>query len=149
MRILYVHGKGEIGGSDLDLLTLIRNLDKKKFTPFVIVAKKGPFFTEYKKHAKISEQVDFTVFKSPDNLAEALKMMVGFLPSIIKIWSIIKKWKIDLVHVNGIVMPSAIIAAKLAGKPSIIRKGEIIVSHKLFGKLLDFISNIFVTRVIA
>lgn len=149
MKILYVHAKGEIGGSDISLLTILKNINKKIFSPNVIVAKKGPLFNDYKKYSAKCEEVKFSVLKSPDNIVEFLKIMLLFIPSVFWIWGIIKKWKIDLVHVNTIVVPSAMIAAKLAGKPVIVHKREIIVSNKIASNILDWLTFLFADKVIA
>lgn len=149
MRVLYIHAKGEIGGSDISLLTMLKNIDKKKFSPNLIVAKKGPFFNDYKKYCEHCEKLKFSVLKSPDNLLEFLKIILWFVPSIFLIWNVIRKWKIDLVHVNTIVVPSAVIAAKLAGKPVIVHKREIIVSNKVASKFLDWLTLLFSDKVIA
>lgn len=149
MKILYVHAKGEVGGSDISLLTILKNIDKRRFTPNVIVAKKGPFFDDYRKYCDRCEEIKFSVLKSPDNFIEFLEIIIKFIPSIFLIWNIIKKWKVDVVHVNSVVIPSAIIASRLAGKPVIVHKREIIVSNKLASVLLDFINSLFSDKIIA
>ena len=149
MKILYVHAKGEIGGSDISLLTILKNINRKQFSPNVIVGKKGPFFTDYKKYSDRCEEVEFTVLKSPENLFDLLRVLIGFLPSIFMIWNVIRKWDIDVVHVNTVVIPSAVIAGKLAGKPVIVHKREIITSNKFASGILDFITYIFANKVIA
>lgn len=149
MKILYVHAKGEVGGSDISLLTILKSINKNLFLPNVIVPKKGPFFKDYKKYCGKCEEVKFTVLKSPDNVMEFLKNLVWFIPSILLIWRVIKKWNIDLVHVNTIVIPSAVIAAKLAGKPIIVHKRELIVSNKIASWGLDIITFLFADKVIA
>ncbi len=148
MKILYVHAKGEIGGSDISLLTILKNIDRKRFSPNVIVAKKGPYFSDYKNHSDKCEETEFSVLKSPDNLMEFLKIVMLFIPSVLRIWFIIKKWKIDLVHVNTIVIPSALIAAKLAGKPLIVHKREII-TRKFISNILDLVTYLLADKVIA
>jgi len=149
MKILYVHAKGEVGGSDISLLTILKNINRKVFSPNVIVPKKGPFFYDYKNYCENCEDIKFTVLKSPDNLMELLKILFWFIPSIISIWKIIRKWDIDLIHVNTIVVPSSIIAAKLAGKPVIVHKRELVVSNKIASWMLDFITFLFADKVIA
>lgn len=149
MRILYVHAKGEVGGSDISLLTILKSINKKLFSPNVIVPKKGPFFNDYKNYCGNCEEIKFSVLKSPDNVIELLKILVWFIPSILLIWMVIRKWGIDLVHVNTIVIPSAIIAAKLAGRPVIVHKREFVVSNKIASCMLDFITFLFADKVIA
>ena len=149
MKILYVHAKGEVGGSDISLLTILKSINKKLFSPNVIVPKKGPFFNDYKNYCEECEDVKFGVLKSPDNAIEFLKILIWFIPSILLIWRIIRKWDIDLVHVNTVVVPSAVIAAKLAGKPVIVHKRELIVSNKIASCGLDFITFLFADKVIA
>lgn len=149
MKILYVHAKGEIGGSDISLLTILKNINRKYFSPNVIVGKKGPFFPDYKKYSDRCEEIGFTVLKSPENFFDLLKMLLGFLPSIFMIWKIIRKWDIDIVHVNTVVIPSAVIAGRLAGKKVVVHKREIITSNKFASGILDFITYIFADKIIA
>ncbi len=146
MRVLYIHAKGEIGGSDISLLTILKSI-AKRFSPYAIVAKRGPLFEDYKKHCEKIKEVPFTVIKSPENMFDFIKMFVGFVPSIFMIWDFIRKWKIDIVHVNTAVVPSALIAAKLAGKPVVLHKREIIF-RPFVGKLLDWFSALLADKII-
>jgi hypothetical protein len=46
LSILYCITKLELGGAQLQLLQLIRALDKEKFQPFLFTAKSGPLMEE-------------------------------------------------------------------------------------------------------
>ncbi len=41
-RILYLHTTSEIGGSDVSLVRLIEGLDRRRFSPFVVLPSDGP-----------------------------------------------------------------------------------------------------------
>lgn len=42
VKILYVHGIFEVGGAELDLLTLLSHLDRARFQPLVALPDRGP-----------------------------------------------------------------------------------------------------------
>jgi hypothetical protein len=92
-RILYIHGISEIGGSERDLLCLLKRLDRAKWDPFVVCPPDSPLLKEV-------ERLRIAVY--PMNLPSWRKLK-GAIRVPLAVWSLfnlIRAIKIDLVHVN-------------------------------------------------
>jgi glycosyltransferase involved in cell wall biosynthesis len=94
ITILYLeHHSAIIGGGQISLLQLLKNLDREKFNPLLICPERGQLSTEAQKyHIK-------TCFISLPSL-KTFKIPT-FLLSIKKLLKIIKEEKINLVHTNS------------------------------------------------
>ncbi|MBU0502988.1 MAG: glycosyltransferase family 4 protein [Candidatus Omnitrophota bacterium] len=104
-NILYISLFGQIGGGEVSLLSILKNLDRSQFSPCVISYTDGPLIK------RIQElNIDVSIFNSHCFLKD---LMV-----IIRIIRYIKKYRIDLLHVNSLDMRSGI-AAYLSGVPFI------------------------------
>ncbi|MDD5729764.1 MAG: glycosyltransferase [Candidatus Omnitrophica bacterium] len=101
INILYVSPFAHIGGGEMSILAVLKNLDRKKFRPFAVSYAEGPFIGKLKEAA-----VEPAVFKRGNLFSE---------PYVIwKMLRFIKKNKIDLVHVNSLDIRAAI-ASRIAG----------------------------------
>ena len=104
-NILYVSPFARIGGGELSLIAILKNLDKEVFKAQVICYEQGHFPDKLRELG-----FDCVVLK------RRFKALDGFL--ILRLISYIKKRKIDIVHVNSLDIRAAI-AAKLSGVPLI------------------------------
>ncbi len=100
-NILYVSPFARIGGGELSLIAILKNLDKEAFKALVICYEEGHFPDKLRELG-----FDCVVLK------RRFKALDGFL--ILRLISYIKKRKIDIVHVNSLDIRAAI-AAKLSG----------------------------------
>lgn len=93
-RILYIANDGEItGGGAVSLGSLIKCLDKKRFSPFVICPYRGSFVELLDKENIVVDIIYFPRLKSLNILAIS--------KTIAKLVSVIKQRKIQLLHANG------------------------------------------------
>lgn len=120
INILFYEPSSGFGGSTSALAKLVNNLDRSKFSPFVIIKNYGP------QVAKIENTEIINLKHSLDTNKKSyfgfvLYFLKDVLPEAFKIYSIIKRKNISLVHSNISIMSGipAIIAAKLAGVPCI------------------------------
>ncbi|MEI8348637.1 MAG: glycosyltransferase [Candidatus Omnitrophota bacterium] len=93
-KILYVNKTASIGGAEVSLLNLIKQLDRKIFFPVVVVPGHGPFT-----HALAAMGV------TVKNLAVSefsRRRVLSFFLATMKLSRFIRQEKIDLVHVNSI-----------------------------------------------
>lgn len=102
-NILYVSPFGHMGGGEMSVLTIINNLDRSRFRPFIISYEDGPFI----KRARESG-IDVTVIKRGGPFSE-----VSVISGIARF---IKDKDINLVHVNSLDIRAGI-AASLSGVP--------------------------------
>lgn len=112
-RILYIHGISEIGGSERDLLQLLRLIDRQQWEPYV-VCPEGPLSREV-------EKLKVSVY--PMRLPAWRKLIDVFsIPRAV--WLLFKSMrdmKINLVHVNDYWWaPISYIACRMAGLPCIV-----------------------------
>jgi glycosyltransferase involved in cell wall biosynthesis len=104
-KIVYISPVSSIGGGEISLLTLLNNLDREMFQPFLICYEDGPLVQKAKQSS-----IDVLEFKRD-----------SFLSNVLLIWKIFKYIRqnhIDLVHVNSLDIRAGI-AAWLAMVPLI------------------------------
>lgn len=84
-----------MGGGEKNFLSLIKRLDKKRFRPIVLCPKRGVLVDKL-------EGIGITVVISKFGLARKLFrfMPIVSLFTIFKIWRLLRKEKIDLIHSN-------------------------------------------------
>lgn len=107
-RILYINLFPEIGGAETSLVYLLQALDKRKFTPFVIVPRPG-YFSERLK----STQAKIFFLPLPGYTIQTLFMPGLALLPLIRFIKLCQKMKPDLIHLNHITQ---------AGYAGVIRK---------------------------
>lgn len=107
INILHLDTEGGWGGSSVSLFHIVKNLDKKKFNSLVICRKDGPIINKYKKinieAIKVDNLYSFSAKPSINNFKLFLTTipdLIFFINGFLKISKIIKKKKIDLIHLN-------------------------------------------------
>lgn len=93
IRVLYVHGIGEIGGAETDLLALLKGLDRKRFQPFVVCPSLGPLITEI-------ERLNIPVYGITIPAWRKAKDWIAIPAVIWKLKKLIHSWQVNLIHVN-------------------------------------------------
>ncbi|MGE0267440.1 MAG: glycosyltransferase [Candidatus Omnitrophota bacterium] len=103
INILYYESSSGFGGSSSNLYHILRQLDKTKFHPIVVVHQDGDQFERMK-------SLGVEVIKVPYPQLEAVNRAGGFkliwmvfsviYPMSFKLYKIIRKRNIDLVHIN-------------------------------------------------
>jgi glycosyltransferase involved in cell wall biosynthesis len=118
-RILYVNNGADIYGASRCLIRLLKALDRTRFIPLVLLPEDGPLRqrlealgVEVVFHPRLSVKTR-RVFRS----WRILIFFLEFPASVLFLWRLIRRRKIDLVHTNTGVMVSPGLAAKLAGVP--------------------------------
>ena len=118
--ILYIFHVSELGGGSLCLLNIIKELDKSKFTPIVLLKNEGPLTVLLNKMG-VSVFIENTISPIPYNQSlfslNSIKQYYSTLSSL----KLYKKWFLkinpDILHVNTMMMyPYAQLAYKLNKK---------------------------------
>ncbi|MGI6549670.1 MAG: glycosyltransferase [Syntrophomonadales bacterium] len=99
LRVLQVIGGGEIGGAERHLLTLMRLMDREKFTPELLCLCQGPFAGVCRKEGITTHEI---VMRHKLDLA-----------TVAPIRRLIREQEIDLVHTHGV---RANLVARMAGR---------------------------------
>ena len=91
-RILFIDHQAELGGGEIALLEVIKNLDRQKFYPLVLLGNDGPFLRTLKE-----EKIDAIVDKLPSYFrklerAPRAKLNIGsYIKSAISLPGFIKR----------------------------------------------------------
>lgn len=150
INILFLHAGAEMYGADKVMLDLIRNLDKTKYNPYVILPTDGVLVDALKKENVKVEVIPYPVMRrkyfNPKGICEYGTNLIKYSRLLAKI---AKKKKIDVIHTNtAAVLEGCYIKRKLK-IPQLWSIHEIIVSPRIMfkftSKLIARFSDITVT----
>lgn len=141
IRIFYLEAGSGFGGSANALANLINNLDRDRFVPSVVVKNYGSQIGKIR-NAEILKLTDYKEPEKLSNFGFFVYFIMKLFQEATKIYFIIKKSKISLVHVNTNIISGipAIIASKVSGIPCVchIRQTrQLIKRERIFAKLVD------------
>jgi hypothetical protein len=92
--ILFVNYHGTIGGGQVHLLAILAELDPKRFTPHVVCCEDGPFADQLRSRGIQPEIIAFGKGK--------LRHWTISIPAILKMYRLLKRLDIRVVHVSGL-----------------------------------------------
>jgi glycosyltransferase involved in cell wall biosynthesis len=153
-KILYIFHVSEIGGGSLCLLNMIKCLDTNKFSPIVLLKKKGPLSEELKSLG-VCVFIEKAISTVPYNQSlfrlSSIKLYWSMIISLNRIGYWVKKTDAEIVHINTMMMyPYAIPAFKLNKKVIIhMREHWPQNEHKIQFRFARYIINQFSSKIIA
>ena len=119
LRLLYVHNSADLYGASRSLTRLFKELDRNRFHPLVVLPEAGPLKVRLEAlgvavvvHPRLS-----IVTRQAYHSWRLLLFFVNYPLSVLFLWRLIRRQRIDLVHTNTGVMVSPALAAWLAGVP--------------------------------
>ncbi|MDV4150394.1 glycosyltransferase family 4 protein [Clostridium sp. AL.422] len=140
MNILILHAGAELYGADKVLLELLKNIDKNKFTPFVILPSDGDLVKELKKNNINVEILAYPILRRRYfNIKGICKYFFDYIKYSAKLIRFAKEKSIDLIHTNTSAVLEGIIIKFFLRIPQIWHIHEIIVRPKLLNKVLSYI----------
>ncbi|MEO1768390.1 glycosyltransferase family 4 protein [Candidatus Enterococcus ferrettii] len=154
INILFLHAGAEMYGADKVLLDLIRNLDKKKYKPYVILPTSGILVNYFERNNIDVEVIPYPIIRrkyfNPRGIIKYARDLFIYSK---KLAYISRKKKIDIVHTNtAAVLEGSYVSWRLK-IPQLWSIHEIIVSPKLMfkftSKLISSFSDITITDSIA
>jgi glycosyltransferase involved in cell wall biosynthesis len=144
-----------VGGAEKSLLLLLKNIDRKRFDPVVVIPYSGVFEDELNSLGIKTYKVKYTWWvRDPVNIQIFIYCIILELFALPRFINIIRKEKIKVVYTNTIVIFSGAIAAFLTRTPHIWHIREIIKHNPGLcfffpdKMLLDFVKK-FSNRIIA
>ncbi|AGK95882.1 glycosyltransferase family 4 protein [Clostridium pasteurianum] len=139
-KILYLHAGAELYGADIVLLELLKNLDKTKFIPYVILPCDGPLVEKLRQNNIWVKVIQYPILRrkyfNPIGLLTYIKDYITFSSKITKI---AKSKEIDIIHTNTAAVLEGIYIKRKLKRPLIWHIHEIIVRPKLIHKFLSFL----------
>ncbi len=141
-HILYVHASNELYGSDVILLQLISNLDRSRFTPFVVLPSDVPY------EGRLSDaltELGVTVYcfkygvirRRYFNPIGLIVYFAYLVYGVIRIAALVRQHNIDLIQSSTSAVVEGLIVAQILRRPHVWHIHEILVkptalSHSLY-----------------
>jgi glycosyltransferase involved in cell wall biosynthesis len=142
-NILFVSHSAELNGAELWLLEALRLLDRRKYMPFLVVPRPGPFAASAARLGIATEIVPMKWSLSERNRAWRQPLAWAWnAKSVKRIASLIRRDRIDLVFTNSAAMFSGAGAARRAGVP------HIWAVHELLGGANPHLRYVFGRRML-
>lgn len=148
-KILYLHAGAELYGADIVLLELLKNLDKKKFKPYVILPCDGPLVEKLKENNIWVNVIKYPILRrkyfNPSGIIRYIKEYYRYSKQINEI---VRKEKINLIHTNTAAVLEGIYIKKRMNIKLIWHIHEIIVNPKFINKAISFLISRYADKVI-
>jgi glycosyltransferase involved in cell wall biosynthesis len=153
-RILFVHGSDEMYGSDLILLTIVRELTSEGWNVRVVLPNdidyRGELTAALTALGVPVDHMKLAVLRRKYfSIAGALRLVATLLTSTLELARMIRREKIDVVHTHTISVLSGAAAARLTRKPHVWHVSEIVTRPRLLGKALTRLVPPLSTRIVA
>lgn len=140
MNILILHAGAELYGADKVLLELLKNINKEKFTPYVILPCNGPLVDEFEKNNINVKVMEYPVLRRKYfNIKGIVQYIYNYFKYSREIIKYAKEKKIDVIHTNTAAVLEGIMVKKVLKIPQIWHIHEIIVKPKFLNKFLSFL----------
>jgi glycosyltransferase involved in cell wall biosynthesis len=148
IKVLNVIIEDRIGGPQLRILQVAKRLREKGVETIVAIPRNNGDFQERLRtdNVKFYEIENFRRPRFTLNPAEHIKYIFSFLPSVVKLRSIVEAESIDIVHQNDIRQIQGPIAAKLARKKVLWHlQGKYPIISSLFIPFPYYLADLIVT----
>jgi glycosyltransferase involved in cell wall biosynthesis len=152
-NILYIFHVSTFGGGSLCLLNLVKELNKEKFNPIVLLKSFGPLCDELEKvgaTVHIEPSISTVPYNRPLFKLNSIKQIIATLISIKKVKRWIKETEADIIHINTMMMyPYSIPAYNLQRKVIIHVREHWPVKENIFQlnfarKIIEKYSNVVI-----
>ena len=138
VKILYLNHVSKMGGAEENLFSLIKSLDRKKYTPILICQEDGELPQRLKKIDVEARYLKMRGWRKG-------KFFLINLVTVIKLLIFIKRNNIRLLHINPYrLAPYGALAAKLAKIPSILSIHDFVDKSKIKRFLINRADKIIV-----
>lgn len=151
VRILFANGTFEIGGADVDLLQMVRALDRHRFQAVVAQPGRGPLAVSFESAGASLEVVDTAPLKRFRRVRDILRYPFRWLYAVVRLRRLIRTRRIRLVHVNSAVVTAAAVAARLAHVPCVwhVREIELLRRSRFIGAVLRWCIRRLPDKIVA
>lgn len=103
INILYLHAGAELYGADIILYNILKNIDREKFTPYVVLPNEGPLVEKIRDLGIFCEVVNYPILRRQYfNFKGIFKFMLNYIKASNSIIKSLPTDKIDIIHSNTI-----------------------------------------------
>lgn len=148
VRALFCHYTADIvGGSDRSLLDLVTHLPRERFNPVMVLKTGDPLAVKYRNTGITTYEITLVSPRRSLEIFKLLRFVIYFLPSVLNIARIIRKEKIQVVHVNTLFNLQGALAARITNRPLVWHIRELLPDSKVVRLFLGCVRR-WATRVI-
>lgn len=149
IKILYLHAGAEMYGADKVMFDLIRNLDKTKYEPYVILPNDGVLVDAFKEENIRVDVIPYPILRRKYyNVKGIFIYCMDFIKYSKKLKNIAEQEKIDIIHNNTSAVFEGCYISKKLKIPQIWVIHEIIIKPKFIFKAVSKIISTFATQTI-
>lgn len=141
IRLLTISPISEIGGSDITLIRLLRNLDKSEYEILHLMPYTGVLIDEFRNSGAKVEIIDMPRIRLFKNPLKYIIVLLKLFPTVFKIKSLIEDCKIDIVCTFSMSSLYGALAAKLAKRPHVLIANEYLFIFRLVSRYFYLISE--------
>ena len=148
-RILYVNNSADLYGASRALLRILSPLQARGFEPVVILPERGPLLERMEALGiKVVVEPGLSIVdRASCKSFRFVSFLLCFPLSVLRLYRLIRRERIALVHTNTAVMPSPALAAWLAGVPHVWHMREMFDEFRSGWKLYWRYLHAFSTRI--
>lgn len=153
-KILYLHAGAEMYGADKVLLDLLKNLDKTRFSPYVVLPTEGVLVEALKQNGIPIQVMKYPIMRRKYfNIKGGFNYIFDFFKFSRKLTRFAKENSIDIIHTNTAAVLEGCYVSKRLHLPQLWSIHEIIVSpqlmYKFTSKIISRYSAVVVTDSMA
>lgn len=116
LRVAFCHYTSDVcGGSDRSLHDFVLRLDRTRITPYMILRTGDPLAARYRAMGCTVAEIAFVPPRKALEWGKLARFFVAYGPHVLQTARLLRRWKIDVVHVNTINNLQGPAAARLAG----------------------------------
>lgn len=149
INILYLHAGAEMYGADKVMLDLIRNLDKDKFKPFVVLPTNGVLVDALKKEGVEVDVLPYPIMRrkyfNPKGILKYGKGLIKYGKQLSKY---AREKQIDIIHTNTSAVLEGSYVSKKCHIPQLWEIHEIIVNPKIMYKVTSKLISKYATLTV-
>jgi glycosyltransferase involved in cell wall biosynthesis len=142
-KIAFLEENARIGGAEINVLNLLKNLDRRQFDPLAICPCEGPFTEQARaiganvaivsRLPLLSTSIHIKKLKLTNPLA-VMYNLITFFPSALNLARFLKHEKVSVLHTNSMLAHFyGALAARLAGIPCLWHVQDIVDPKQAFG----------------
>ena len=149
-NILYLHTGAELYGADIILLTLLGNINRKKYNPIVVLPTNGPLVEKIREIGVQVEVIDYPILRrqyfTPKGISDYVRTYLGACK---KITAFAMENDISIIHVNTIAVLEGIYVSRKIAVPLLWHVHEILEHPKIVYYMTSALLGAFSKKVIA
>lgn len=148
-KILFINQSAELYGSDQTLLLLLKNIDKSKFLPLVVLPTEGPLKTELEKlHIQVVIAPILKLYRDMFSFKNIIKFVQDFFSGYSTLQKLHKLHNFDIIYSNTLAVLIGAFFSKQKGIKHLWHVHEIIEHPKLiawfFPKMAYYFADVIV-----